>query len=156
MPGNASRPTMLRRTGLMNLQSGLDSAPRVQKSDCHVHCPTPQRDVGMPPFRAGRTSSGSIEGIGKTSAVVVNLVRRPSRNRKTSRVNRFNVAAAASITCRPDGVEPVKDIFAMSGWRVRKSPRSLLSVTTLTTPSGKMSFQSTDHESRNRRGGCRL
>ena len=49
---------------------------------------------------------------------------------------------AASITLRPVAVEPVKEIFAISGWAVSAPPRSLASAMMFITPGGKASFNS--------------
>jgi hypothetical protein len=60
----------------------------------------------------------------------------------SSRVIRLSVCAALAITFWPVAVEPVKEIFRMSGCLVMASPRSLASVMTLSTPLGRMSFTS--------------
>lgn len=55
----------------------------------------------------------------------------------SSRVTRFNVLLALSITFLPVIVEPVKEILSIPGWDVIQGPRLSSPLSACTTPGGK-------------------
>ena len=57
-----------------------------------------------------------------------------------SNVTRFKVLAAAAMILLPVAMEPVKLIFAISGWSTKAGPREASPPRAWTTPTGKTLF----------------